>query len=368
MPAGGTAGGSALPLGRHAAIERTGRRGQRVWVRRGVSPPCAAESVAPDQILEADRGRQHLPGRRATACGTCAAPGSTRHATTATPSIGELLARAAQRDPFAWDEIISRYNGVVWARVRSFRLQDADAVDAVQMTWLRLAENCGRVHHPDRLGGWLSTTATRESLAIVRHTKRAAPVDSLVDTLTDPATGPERTVLDAETAQAVRALVTELPPRRRALIHAIFNQETRRYTEISRDTGIPIGSLGPTRARALRQLRRMLDERGLGHPQVTTRRRHRSVRPRGNRGRATGAEAQGGSAGLAVTGGATPVNTAHATGSSHGMGRAPRTATATASAPSRDGRSGCPDKQVPDARRPPRPINADRHHYTAAGG
>src|SRR3954449_10053606 len=44
MPAGGTAGGSALPLGRHAAIERTGRRGQRVWVRRGVSPPCAAES------------------------------------------------------------------------------------------------------------------------------------------------------------------------------------------------------------------------------------------------------------------------------------------------------------------------------------
>jgi RNA polymerase sigma factor (sigma-70 family) len=150
--------------------------------------------------------------------------------------------------------------------VGSFRLQDADAVDAVQMTWLRLAENCGRVHHPDRLAGWLSTTATRESLAIVRHTNRAAPVDGLADTLTDPATGPERTVLDTETAQEVRALVTELPPRRRALIHAMFNQDIRRYTEISRDTGIPIGSLGPTRARALRQLRRMLDQRGLGHP------------------------------------------------------------------------------------------------------
>ena len=46
----------------------------------------------------------------------------------------------------------------------------------------------------------------------------------------------------------------------------MFNQDTHRYTEISRDTGIPIGSLGPTRARALRQLRRMLDERGLGQP------------------------------------------------------------------------------------------------------
>jgi DNA-directed RNA polymerase specialized sigma24 family protein len=100
----------------------------------------------------------------------------------------------------------------------------------------------------------------------VRHTNRAAPVDGLADTLTDPATGPERTVLDTETAKEVRALVTELPPRRGALIHAMFNQDTRRYTEISRDTGIPIGSLGPTRARALRQLRRMLDQRGLGHP------------------------------------------------------------------------------------------------------
>jgi hypothetical protein len=46
----------------------------------------------------------------------------------------------------------------------------------------------------------------------------------------------------------------------------MFNQDTRRYTEISRDTGTPIGSLGPTRARALRQLRRLIDERGLGHP------------------------------------------------------------------------------------------------------
>jgi RNA polymerase sigma factor (sigma-70 family) len=259
-------GGICTSLGPHAAIKPTGRPRHRVRVGRGASPPCVAESIAPDQIPEADRGRQHPPGRGATAAATCAAPGSARQQTAATLSIGELLARAAQQDPFAWEEIISRYNGMVCARVRSFQLQDADAVDAVQTTWLRLAEHCGRVHHPDRLAGWLSTTATRESLAIVRHSKRAAPVDGLADTLTDPAAGPERTVLDAETTQALRDLVAELPPRRRALIHAMFNQDPHRYTEISRDTGIPIGSLGPTRARALRQLRRMIDERGPGHP------------------------------------------------------------------------------------------------------
>ena len=47
----------------------------------------------------------------------------------------------------------------------------------------------------------------------------------------------------------------------------MFTAETRPYAEISRDSGIPIGSLGPTRARALHQLRRMLTEHGLlEHP------------------------------------------------------------------------------------------------------
>src|SRR4051812_38564033 len=135
----------------------------------------------------------------------------------------ELLTRAARRDPAAWEEIVRRYSGLVWARVRSLRLQDADAVDAVQMTWLRLAENCDRIEHPDRLGGWLTTTAYRECLRILRPTRQTAePVDGLADTLPDPAAGPEQTVLDTETAALLRGLVAELPPRSRTLIQAMF--------------------------------------------------------------------------------------------------------------------------------------------------
>ena len=96
------------------------------------------------------------------------------------------------------------------------------------MTWLRLAENCDRIEHPDRLGGWLTTTAYRECLRILRPTRQTAePVDGLADTLPDPAAGPERTVLDAETAAVVRGLVAELPPRSRTIIQAMFTGETR---------------------------------------------------------------------------------------------------------------------------------------------
>ncbi|MGB6162447.1 MAG: sigma-70 family RNA polymerase sigma factor, partial [Pseudonocardiaceae bacterium] len=82
----------------------------------------------------------------------------------ATPSVADLLLGISDRDPAAWEEIVRRYGKFVSVTVRSFRLQDADALDAVQMTWLRLAENAHRVQLPERLGGWLATTARRECL------------------------------------------------------------------------------------------------------------------------------------------------------------------------------------------------------------
>jgi hypothetical protein len=93
----------------------------------------------------------------------------------AATSIAELLLRAGAGNPAARDELVRRYSGVVLATVRSFRLQDADAGHAVQMTWLRLAENCHRIQQPERLGGWLATTARRECRRILRHYGEPSP-------------------------------------------------------------------------------------------------------------------------------------------------------------------------------------------------
>ena len=175
--------------------------------------------------------------------------------------IADLLLRAGAADPKAWVEILRRYSTVVWATVRSFRLQDADTLDAVQTTWLRLAENAHRIRHPQRLGAWLATTARRECLRILRHiTSISHFSQTLQDSATDPSTGPEHIAIETDTTRWLWEHVDELPPRRRALLRALFTDNPQPYTEIASITGTTPGGIGPTRRRALQQLREKIDK------------------------------------------------------------------------------------------------------------
>jgi RNA polymerase sigma factor (sigma-70 family) len=158
---------------------------------------------------------------------------------------------------------------VVIAKARSFGLQDADAHDAVRMTWLRLAENCHRIQLPDQLAGWLATTTSRECLHILRRQTQhtPAPAHVVAERLADPSAGPGQHTIDADTAALLWRLVATLSPRRQILLRELFFDSPRPYSEVARNTGIPAGGIGPTRARALTKLRRKLDERRSGTEQ-----------------------------------------------------------------------------------------------------
>jgi RNA polymerase sigma factor (sigma-70 family) len=176
--------------------------------------------------------------------------------TNGTPALLDAAGRGDQR---AWEEIVRRYGGLVTATVRTFRLQDADASDAEQRTWLRLVEHHRRVRDPEHLGGWLTTTASRECLGILRMHRAVADLED-ADTLPDPHGDVEERVIDADEAAQLWNVVTLLPPRGRAVVRALFADERVPYAEVARSTGIPVGSLGPTRARVLGQLRQLLSE------------------------------------------------------------------------------------------------------------
>ncbi len=176
-----------------------------------------------------------------------------------------LLERAAGGEQSAWDQLVTRYDGLVRSVARSFRLQPADVHDVAQTTWLRLVLNLHSIQDPDRLAGWLAVTASRESLAVLRRASRQGLMTGVDETPDpDPAKDVEMSVENRDTGQALWAAVAELPPRQRSLLIALFRDELESYQDVAARCAMPIGSIGPTRARALSRLKRKLAARGLG--------------------------------------------------------------------------------------------------------
>ena len=81
----------------------------------------------------------------------------------ASAGTGELVARASAGDQGAWDRLVERYGGLVWAVARAHGLDSADASEVSQVTWLRLTQHLGAIPQPERLGSWLLGAATREA-------------------------------------------------------------------------------------------------------------------------------------------------------------------------------------------------------------
>ncbi len=169
-----------------------------------------------------------------------------------------LMERAQRGDDMAWSELQRRYGGLVRRVVRDCGIRDAHTGDVVQTTWLRLVEHVHDVQDPQRLGSWLATVARREawhtSALVAREVCHEHEVLDRLDGTATPS--PEGQALDHDERGRFRQAVAALPPRQRHLLTLLMQDPAPSYDEISRLTGMSIGSIGPTRARAIERLRR----------------------------------------------------------------------------------------------------------------
>ena len=92
------------------------------------------------------------------------------------PSLTDVVRCAAEGDSDAWNQLVDRFAGMVWAVARSYRLTAADAADVSQTTWLRLVQHLDRIEQPERVGAWLAITARHEALRVARQASRQLPV------------------------------------------------------------------------------------------------------------------------------------------------------------------------------------------------
>ena len=177
--------------------------------------------------------------------------------------IARLVRSAAAGDQRAWGTLIDEFGGIVSAVVRAHRLADADAADVTQTTWLRLFEHLEDLRQPSRVGAWLATSARRECLRVLRAAHRHAPLDDDTPESQSPESPAAEALLTAERNQALRRSFQRLRESDKALLRMLMVDPRPPYEEISAALDMPIGSIGPTRARAFERLRQELTRDGI---------------------------------------------------------------------------------------------------------
>lgn len=173
--------------------------------------------------------------------------------------VALLVAAAVQGDQGAWSEIVDRFTPLLVSVVLRYRLSSGELQDVAQTVWLRLIEHLGELREPRALPMWLITTAKREALRSAKATTRTQPTDPQAAGWASRLVTEDAPDAELERSERHTALLEGfalLSPRQRELLTMLSEDPPVPYTEISRRTGIPVGAIGPTRARALERLRR----------------------------------------------------------------------------------------------------------------
>jgi RNA polymerase sigma factor (sigma-70 family) len=174
-----------------------------------------------------------------------------------------LIIACRTGDSRAWETLVQRYQRLVYSIPRRAGLDDDQTAEVFQRTWVALVENLERVQQPERISAWLATTARRESWRVQRRartgaTSLGADDDGELD-LPDQALLPDEQLLQIEQRHEIRLAVAQLDERCRTLIELLFYAvDPPPYSAIAVTLGTSEGSIGPTRARCLQKLRRLL--------------------------------------------------------------------------------------------------------------
>jgi RNA polymerase sigma factor (sigma-70 family) len=181
------------------------------------------------------------------------------------PALTNLVRSAAEGDSDAWNQLVERFAGMVWAVARSYRLNASDAADVSQTTWLRLVQHLDRIEQPERVGAWLAITARHEALRVARQASRQLPIGDhiIIDLVAEDGVSNDDALLANERARELWALVMRLPARCQLILRLLTADPPLSYRDLGEALDMPIGSIGPTRARCLEHLRKIASSAGI---------------------------------------------------------------------------------------------------------
>lgn len=166
----------------------------------------------------------------------------------------DLVRAVRSGDAAAFEEIVRRHERVVFSIARTVGLGHDDAADVTQIVFAAFASSVDTLDQPEHVRAWLCTVARRHSWRVLGRARRETPGD-VPDHIAEV-----DAIARADAVADLLDALDQLRPRCRDLVVALYlSRPPMSYDEVAERLGMSIGSIGPTRARCLDDLRRRLD-------------------------------------------------------------------------------------------------------------
>jgi RNA polymerase sigma factor (sigma-70 family) len=182
-----------------------------------------------------------------------------------------LVLACRKGDESAWETLIRRYQRLIYSIPRRAGLDESASSDVFQNVFAILVENLERIEQPERIHAWLVTTSRRETWRFILRNRNSVSISTedepgriQANEIADVAPLQDEVLLRLESQTQIRSAIASLDERCRKLINLLFyGTDPASYSEIAAELSAPEGSIGPTRARCLQKLLKLLQEMGL---------------------------------------------------------------------------------------------------------
>jgi RNA polymerase sigma factor (sigma-70 family) len=167
----------------------------------------------------------------------------------------------------AWSRLIEKYKNLIFSIPIRGGVSPDDAADIFQAVCVDLLSELPKLRHPKALPRWLVQVTYHKCVRRKVDQQRYAVIgaedeERAVDGSEEL---PEGLLYESERSQKIREALSELEPRCRQLIEALFFESPARpYREVAQSLGLAVGSVGPVRERCLEHARKLLKKAGLG--------------------------------------------------------------------------------------------------------
>ena len=186
------------------------------------------------------------------------------------PSDEALLLACRGGDADAWEQLVHRYQRLVYSIPRRAGLDEDLAAEVFQRVFARLVQKIDTIEQPHRFSAWLTTLTRRETWRVIQQETRAQAIplasdddDAQEHRLAAGMPLPDELMVQLEEQHQIRLALKTLGQRCMRLLTLLYYQpDPPPYNEIAAMLGTTPGSIGPTRARCLEKLRKRLDEMG----------------------------------------------------------------------------------------------------------